>query len=74
MTAPDHRLPAPFKRPLASTGASIHDRTAPSGQTSEKALASGAVPHMALWDRHEGPVRCHERLGGLLRYYHREAA
>ena len=25
MTAPDHRLPAPFKRPLASTGASIHD-------------------------------------------------
>src|ERR1700704_4379960 len=22
----------------------------------------------------EGPVRCHERLGGLLRYYHREAA
>ncbi len=28
MTAPDHRLPAPFKRPLASTGASIHGRTA----------------------------------------------
>jgi putative transposase len=26
-------------------------------------------------DRHrEGQVRCHERLGGLLRYYHREAA
>ena len=26
-------------------------------------------------DRHrEGPVRCQERLGGLLRYYHREAA
>ena len=24
--------------------------------------------------RREGPVRCHERLGGLLRYYHREAA
>ena len=24
MTAPDHRLPAPFKRPLASTGASTH--------------------------------------------------
>lgn len=23
MTAPDHRLPAPFKRPLASTGASF---------------------------------------------------
>jgi putative transposase len=22
----------------------------------------------------EGPVRCHERLGGLLRYCHREAA
>ena len=22
----------------------------------------------------EGPVQCHERLGGLLRYYHREAA
>jgi hypothetical protein len=26
-------------------------------------------------DRHrEGPVRCRERLGGLLRYYYREAA
>ena len=26
-------------------------------------------------DRHrEGPARCRERLGGLLRYYHREAA
>ena len=26
-------------------------------------------------DRHrQGPVRCRERLGGLLRYYHREAA
>ena len=26
-------------------------------------------------DRHrEGPVRCRERFGGLLRYYHREAA
>jgi len=24
--------------------------------------------------QHEGPVRCRERLGGLLRYYHREAA
>jgi Homeodomain-like domain/Integrase core domain len=24
--------------------------------------------------RHEGPVRCRERLGGLLRYYHREPA
>ena len=24
--------------------------------------------------RHEGPVRCRERLGGLLRYYHQEAA
>jgi len=24
--------------------------------------------------RREGPVRCHERLRGLLRYYHREAA
>ena len=22
----------------------------------------------------EGPVRCHERLGGLLHYYHQEAA
>jgi putative transposase len=26
-------------------------------------------------DRHrEGPVQCREQLGGLLRYYHREAA
>jgi hypothetical protein len=28
----------------------------------------------ALGIRHEGPVRCRERLGGLLRYYHQEAA
>ena len=25
-----------------------YDRTAPSGETSEKALASGAVPHMTI--------------------------
>ncbi len=24
--------------------------------------------------RHEGEIRCRERLGGLLRYYYREAA
>ncbi len=24
--------------------------------------------------QHDGPVRCRERLGGLLSYYHREAA
>ena len=24
--------------------------------------------------RHEGDVKCRERLGGMLRYYHREAA
>ena len=23
---------------------------------------------------HEGPIQCHERLGGLLKYYKREAA
>jgi hypothetical protein len=27
-----------------------YDRTAPSGETSEKALASGAVPHMTIRD------------------------
>ena len=46
MTAPDHRLPAPFKRPLASTGASIHDRIVPVAPSFDKVLASGAVPHM----------------------------
>jgi hypothetical protein len=30
-------------------------------------------PRANDWQR-EGPVRCRERLGGLLRYYHREAA
>jgi putative transposase len=30
-------------------------------------------PRATDWPR-EGPVRCRERLGGLLRYYHREAA
>ena len=30
-------------------------------------------PRVTAWQR-EGPVRCRERLGGLLRYYHREAA
>ena len=28
----------------------------------------------ATSQQREGPVRCRERLGGLLRYYHREAA
>ena len=28
----------------------------------------------ATGQQREGPVRCRERLGGLLRYYHREAA
>ena len=31
------------------------------------------LPRATAWQR-EGPVRCRERLGGLLRYYHREAA
>ena len=30
-------------------------------------------PPATVWQR-EGPARCRERLGGLLRYYHREAA
>lgn len=28
----------------------------------------------AMGQQREGPVRCSERLGGLLRYYHHEAA
>jgi hypothetical protein len=28
----------------------------------------------AIKTRRENPVQCRERLGGLLRYYHREAA
>ena len=28
----------------------------------------------ATGQQREGPVSCRERLGGLLRYYHREAA
>ena len=31
-----------------------YDRTAPSGETSEKALVSGAVPHMTI----RGPFYC----------------
>ena len=31
-------------------------------------------PAVEQTHRAEGPVRCRERLGGLLRYYHREAA
>ena len=29
---------------------------------------------LATYQRRDGPVKCRERLGGLLRYYHREAA
>jgi putative transposase len=32
------------------------------------------LPAADLRQRHTGPIRCHERLGGLLRYYHRKAA
>ncbi len=31
-------------------------------------------PSVESSDPREGPIRCRERLGGLLRYYHREAA
>jgi putative transposase len=30
--------------------------------------------HQATQTRREEPVQCRERLGGLLRYYHQEAA
>jgi len=32
------------------------------------------VEVLAGWSAEEGEVNCRERLGGLLRYYHREAA
>jgi putative transposase len=31
-------------------------------------------PASRLGPDHDGPVQCRERLGGLLKYYHREAA
>lgn len=31
-------------------------------------------PSPRLEQEHEGPTHCHERLGGLLKYYDREAA
>lgn len=43
MTAPDHRLPAPFKRPLASTGASIH-------AASENRSAGGSIQPLPISD------------------------
>jgi putative transposase len=32
------------------------------------------LPKAALRQRHMGPIHCHERLGGLLKYYHRQVA
>jgi hypothetical protein len=31
-------------------------------------------PSLGVGGPFEGPIRCRQRLGGLLRYYHREAA
>ena len=36
------------QRSMTAQTGRTYDRTAPSGETSEKALASGAVPHMTL--------------------------
>jgi hypothetical protein len=36
------------QRSMTAQKGRTYDRTAPSGETSEKALASGAVPHMTL--------------------------
>ena len=32
------------------------------------------MPGASAGQRHDGPIRCRERLGGLLKYYDREAA
>jgi putative transposase len=32
------------------------------------------LPAADLRQRHTGPIRCHQRLGGLLKYYHRQVA
>jgi putative transposase len=32
------------------------------------------LPAADLRQRHTGPIRCHKRLGGLLKYYHRKVA
>jgi hypothetical protein len=32
------------------------------------------LPAADLRQRYTGPIRCHERLGGLLKYYHRKVA
>jgi putative transposase len=37
------------------------------------AFVTGMFPRSANPGR-DGPVQCRERLGGLLRYYHQEAA
>jgi hypothetical protein len=52
---------------LANLGYEISD------QTVGNVLQRHGLPPAP--DRHrEGPVRCRERLGGLLRYYHQEVA
>ena len=53
----------------------LHDRDTKFTRSFRAIIASAKVePSRAAAQQREGPVRCRERLGGLLRYYHREAA
>ena len=44
------------------------------GERSHQALANKIIEPAPEVGRSEGEIQCRERLGGLLRYYHRDAA
>ena len=63
----------PLRRALVAAGAEQLCRPFPCRAESSREGQRLAISSEN--DRHrEGPVRCRERLGGLLRYYHQEAA
>ncbi len=51
-----------------------HDRDMKITRSFRTIFASGQMLFPRAPRQREGPVRCRERLGGLLRYYHRQVA
>ena len=72
---------------IASSQRAGHCRWRPRRPLPPNFVISRTVPRPPVWELHrsvvepapcaangDGPIECRERLGGLLRYYHREAA
>ena len=60
----------PLSRTLAEFSAHCHNERNHQGKGNKLLFLRSALPESPR----RGKVRCHERLGGLLKYYHRKAA